>query len=80
VANFFGIYRGVVTGAVDPQGRRRLRVQLPSLLEGDDVWAEPCVPTRSRASPALGSVVWVMFEGGDIKFPVWVGVGTFPTP
>jgi len=30
--------------------------------------------TRMPTVPALESVVWVMFVGGDPNFPVWIGV------
>ena len=30
--------------------------------------------TPHRLVPKLGQKVWVMFEGGDPNFPVWMGV------
>ena len=30
--------------------------------------------TYHRSIPEVGSGVWVMFEGGDPNFPVWLGV------
>lgn len=30
--------------------------------------------TPHRLIPAKGSTVWVMFEGGDPEYPVWMGV------
>jgi hypothetical protein len=30
--------------------------------------------TYHREVPNIGQGVWVMFEGGDINFPLWVGV------
>ncbi len=72
---YFGIYRAMVTNNVDPEGLRRLEVSVPEVLgEGERVWAVACVPAGSRGRPGVGSVVWVQFEGGDPRRPVWVGV------
>jgi len=30
--------------------------------------------TRHRVVPRIGQNVWIMFEGGDPEFPVWMGV------
>lgn len=30
--------------------------------------------TYHREVPNIGQGVWVMFEGGDVNFPLWVGV------
>ena len=68
-----GIYRALVVGNGDPQGRKRLLVTAPGLLGLEALWAEACVPYRSRALPAVGSSVWLQFEGGDPGLPVWVG-------
>lgn len=68
-----GIYRALVVGHNDPQGRKRLLVTAPGLLGPEAVWAEACMPCRSRAVPAVGSSVWLQFEGGDPGLPVWVG-------
>lgn len=34
----------------------------------------PVEHTPHRLVPAIGQKVWVMFEGGDPNFPVWMGV------
>lgn len=31
--------------------------------------------TFHRTSPRLDQVVWIMFQGGDPNYPVWIGVG-----
>ena len=74
ITPLFGLYRGRVISAADPQGRRRLQVEIPSVLGNNAVWALPCVPPGSRAKPATGAAVWVMFENGDPSTPVWLGV------
>lgn len=72
----FGIYRGVVV-QVDKTPLRRLRVTVPLLMGAHSVWAFPCVPLEEALSPQetaqAGDSVWVMFEGGDLNYPVWVG-------
>lgn len=70
-----GIYRGTVVDARDPDNNRRLKLKVPQLL-GDQVteWAWPREDASTKTQvPAVGQGVWVMFEGGDMAFPVWVG-------
>ena len=74
ITPLFGLYRGRVINATDPQGRRQLQVEVPSVLGTNALWALPCVPPGSRAKPAMGTTVWVMFENGDPSSPVWLGV------
>jgi hypothetical protein len=68
-----GIYRALVVGNSDPLGRKRLLVSAAEVLGAEPRWAEACLPYRSRAIPAVGSSVWLQFEGGDTGLPVWVG-------
>jgi hypothetical protein len=72
MAQFFGTYRPVVVSAADPAGQRRPLVTVPEVL-GAAVWALPCVPAGSRATPRAGAAVWLQFEGGNANEPVWVG-------
>lgn len=70
-----GIYRGYVASNADPANRQRLRVKVPQVLGKEELpWATPAVPTEKMTLPARDSGVWVMFEGGDINYPVWTGV------
>lgn len=70
---FYGIYRGVVVSSSDPLGKGRLQLKVPQvLLDTVTGWAWG---TGTVAQiPAIGHGVWVMFEGGDPSYPVWVGV------
>jgi len=68
-----GIFRGLVADASDPLATGRLRVQIPEILGIDFVWALPCVPVGQAAIPAAGQSVWILFEQGDPKRPVWIG-------
>ncbi len=70
-----GLYRGNVVSNVDPLGLGRLRISVPSIL-GDTTmsWARPCVPFPGWFMlPPVGTLLWVMFEGGDADDPVWMG-------
>lgn len=77
---YYGKYRGSVTDNQDPDGRGRLKLQVPSLL-GDQAtdWALPCFPfggtdqVGAYLVPELGATVWVEFEQGDLSYPIWVG-------
>lgn len=73
MAQLFGIYQAVVVSAADPTGRRRLLVTVPEVLGAATLWALPCVPAGSRATPRAGALVWVQFEAGNAARPVWVG-------
>lgn len=67
----YGIYPGVVMSKPDPH--MRVQVRVPSLNVNGE-WALPCMPVGSSAAPPMGSNVWVMFEQGNIHYPVWMGV------
>lgn len=78
-----GIYSGVVVDNDDPEGLRRLRVRVPTLLgESATGWVRPCLSpgrhfhfgqTWKRLVPAVGEGVWIAFEAGDIDHPLWLG-------
>lgn len=72
---FYGKYRALVASDVDPTASGRLQVSVP-LAGLTDVWAEaslPPVPRSLLSMPAVGSTIWVEFEGGDPSLPVWTG-------
>lgn len=83
---FYGKYRGIVSD-VDP-GTMRVKALVPAVLgDAETGWAMPCVPyagpqTGFAFLPAVGSGVWIEFEGGDVSYPIWVGgywrTGEFP--
>jgi hypothetical protein len=73
---FFGIYRGVVVDNNDPNNQNRIKLQVPQILgPASTGWAWGVSPavTATLFVPDPGTGVWVMFEGGDPNFPLWLG-------
>lgn len=74
-ASFSGLYRGTCINNEDPQQVGRILVSIPSVF-GFDVneWALPSFPVGSSRVPATNEGVWIAFEGGNPRYPVWIGV------
>jgi len=77
-AQFFGKYRGVVCDNADTTHRGRLQVKVPAVMGEEKVWAEPCAPYAGDgvgffAMPPADTGVWVEFEAGDTRYPIWSG-------
>ena len=79
VHKYYGKYRAVVFANVDPLMIGRITVVCPdaSFLT-PTTWCMPCVPLASPNAgmvsiPAIGSGVWIEFEGGNPSKPIWVG-------
>lgn len=76
---YFGKYRGTVINNIDPLNMGRIQVQVAAVTGLlPTTWASPCVPVAGTQSgtyvvPALQSGVWVEFEGGDLRHPIWTG-------
>jgi hypothetical protein len=71
---FPGIYRGVVVDTCDPLDQGRLKLRIPQVLfEAITDWSPGQFSAGSTPDLKPGDNVWVMFEGGDPSFPVWVG-------
>ena len=75
---FYGKYRGLVSDNSDPTSRGRLKVTVPAVMGATPVWAMPCVPYAGDgvgffALPEPGTGVWVEFEAGNPRHPIWVG-------
>lgn len=85
---YYGIYRAIVIDNEDPESMGRCRLQIPSIgqrIEDDapsNLWAKPCMPGLSVGEgqmhgvffpPDLKDEVWVQFEHGDSRFPVYTG-------
>lgn len=78
---YYSLYPGIVVDNKDPEKRGRIKVKMPSILNGETLvqWAVPMGAnlagkgTGSFFPPYIGDVVDVMFEHGDLDFPVYVG-------
>ena len=88
---YYGKYRAFIRDNNDPERLGRCRLEIPQVLgEGPDNWsdwASPCFPYGGNPDmgsflvPDEGASVWAEFEGGDVRYPIWVGVwlaGTDP--
>jgi uncharacterized protein involved in type VI secretion and phage assembly len=77
---YYGKYRGFVASNQDPDQLGRLKLRIPSVL-GTQVtdWALPCLPFGGTAGigwfaiPERDAQVWVEFEEGELRRPIWVG-------
>lgn len=75
MARYNSIYLGTCVSNEDPSGRSRLQVKVPAVLGEMATWARGCVwptPTGSVVLPSVGDRLWVMFEGGNADYPVWL--------
>jgi hypothetical protein len=69
-SRFFGLYRGVVITAT-PEGVLTLKV--PQVLANQVTG--PALPVGNVVGllPEVNEGVWVLFEGGDPSYPLWIG-------
>lgn len=76
---YFGKYRAFVTDNRDPENQGRIKVQVPYISGNGTIgWCLPCVPVAYTKGgdlniPKVGSFVWVEFEHGDIRYPIYTG-------
>lgn len=76
---FTGKYRGVVTDVQDPLNTMRIKARVPDVFAADESgWALPCAPFGGDragffALPTVGAGVWIEFEHGDSRYPIWSG-------
>lgn len=81
----YGIYRGIVTNNQDPEGMGRIKARVSLNVNEETTWAMPCLPSPfHQFIPNVGDLVWIMFEGGNIDQPVYMGywwpIGKIPDP
>jgi Type VI secretion system/phage-baseplate injector OB domain len=79
IKRYYGKYRGFVANNIDLEGRARIQATVPavsSLLP--TTWCEPCLPVAGKGMgayfvPQIGAGVWIEFEQGDPRRPIWTG-------
>ena len=71
--SYGGIYKGVIS-TIESGGTGRVKLVIPQLSQSAVTnWAYPSSPSTITVDvPPEGTVVWVLFEGGDIDYPVWI--------
>lgn len=74
VGKYYGKYSGVVVDNQDPDHRGRLSVRVDSVFgPAQVVQARPCFASGHFFVPDKDARVWVEFEAGDSRYPIWVG-------
>jgi hypothetical protein len=75
---YYSMYRGFVVDNQDPEGYGRIKLKVPQVY-GDDIYDYWAWPRNVFSGPNYGlqlippikSMVWVEFEMGDPRKPVW---------
>ena len=78
---YFGKYRGRVTNNSDPDNLGRLKAKVPRILgdKEETGWALPAFIYGGEkeqglfAMPDIGAGVWIEFEEGYLRSPIWSG-------
>ena len=68
--SYDAMYRALVTSTADPTNSGKIRVQCPQISGLAEIRAaEPANPMDML--PAVGSTVWIAFNGGDLTKPIY---------
>lgn len=78
LGRFYATYKGIVANNQDPENLGRLQLKVPQVY-GDEVYEYWALPKGIFAGNGIGSFwipnkgdfVWVSFENGDPRFPIW---------
>lgn len=66
----YGVYAGTVVTNADPTKKQKVRLHVPQAIgTATSGWASPLTPVSSP--PAAGALVWVFFQSGDTRYPVY---------
>lgn len=71
IKRLYGVYRAIVIDNKDPKNLRRLKVQ--SQATGVEVTDWVYSLNSTAKPPVIGQGVFIMYQGGDPEFPLWVG-------
>ncbi len=73
-----GLYVGRVEAVEDEADMGRIKVSIPSIFGRTapefQIWARPCFPYGHFFVPNEGDKVWIIFENGNPRNPVWLGI------
>lgn len=84
-SGYFGLYRGEVVDNKDPLNSGRVKIKVYGIYDGiakqDIPWAPPLTPYGGGPKnnygsvyiPRIGSIAYVMFDGGEVSAPVFMG-------
>lgn len=76
---YVGLYAGTVVDNNDPDGKCRIKVDVPEVLQGTTGWCLPSLPYAGDSCgfaivPPVGAGVFVQWPRGDLSAPpVWSG-------
>jgi len=75
---FYSSYRGYVIDNNDPDNLGKIKVNIPIITKSQPhpVWAYPKNQMSGNGYgiqllPVKGALVWIEFDHGDTKFPIW---------
>lgn len=78
IGKYYSAYRGYVVDNEDEEGLGRLQIKIPTVTKNKThpSWAYPKTQWGGKdygmqLLPVLGELVWVEFEHGDTRFPIW---------
>lgn len=78
IGKYYSSYRGYVEGNEDPDGMGRIQVKIPVITRNKlhPIWAYPKTQWGGnnygmQLLPCKGEMVWIEFEHGDTRFPIW---------
>ena len=91
LGGYWGKWRGIVSRLRLSQGIPELKAFVPKIGGKNwelPAWASACVPYAGRnpqsgkryghfSTPRVGDGVWIEFEGGDLRYPIWTGFWFF---
>ena len=78
IGKYYSSYRGYVVDNNDDEGLGRLQIKIPTITHNKihPSWAYPKTQWGGKdygmqLLPVLGELVWIEFEHGDTRFPIW---------
>lgn len=78
IGKYYSSYRGYVIDNNDPDNMGRIKFKSPAITQNKDhpMWAYPKNQWGGKGYgmqllPVVGEMVWIEFEHGDTRFPIW---------